>query len=630
MVKNLLKNQLLYLFILLILAFILRIVYLQCDTPLWHMYTDEGWKTLDARTFILTGDWYLSPNASPYYLFLFPVFTILEVISFLLFDIGYIQARIFPIICGLLTIFLSYKMVQRLFGGYWGLLAGFFLSFNYFFVMFNRSALVETPVICLMVMSLYFFVADEKRAINWFWSGFIFFLALITKLYAIIIFFCFIFSFIFLAKTNRLNDKSRFSPVLFWFSGLGIALVSWIFLWIIIFDWRTFSDVVALNLNLFFGAFNLKLQGGNVDSSLRFTGIILNYDSISVFWVWLFLRLSARISQIQQLFVNMPIISLLTGFYFVWLIQAPRRLIQTSVLEFFAMMWVLIGLLMVGLAQFSSFHYTIILVPAFVLLSVAFIKNFNFPLFSSNPLLRFGGLLIVFFLLQQIFYSIFITLEKKWLGSLPLQKLTHYFKLDLLITNYIEYGVLPFWYNLTFAEMYEFLQPMMIILSTFLAICIISYGYAFMRLHFLSSRKAHLQIEITRTRLIWAIMILFIGYNGIRFYEFFHTRKYTQVEVSQDIARLIPEEGSLTGGEFLLFNKKIKILHHHLDPLLYRNEITHILQNIYHPFYGKLSLTQFWQNFPNARLVKQYQIEHYLYNLYEIEYKPNHTNKPAK
>ncbi len=630
MVKDCLKNYTFYLLVLLILAFVIRVVYLQSDTPLWHMYTDEGWKTLDARTFILTGNWNLAPNTSPYYLFLFPIFTIVEVVSFLLFDIGYIQARIFPIFCGLLTILISYKTVKIHLKGYWGLLAAFFLSFNYFFVMFNRSALVESPVICLMILSLYFFVADGKRAVKWFWSGFIFFLALITKLYAIIIFFGFIFSFLFLSKTNRLRENSRFSPVFSWFLGLGTALVSWISLWILIFDWQTFSEVVTLNTNLFMGAFNIKLQGGNYDSSLRFTELIFNYDSISVFWIWLFLRFSARLSQIHQLFVNTPIISLLTGFYFVWLIQTPRRLAQISVLEFFAICWVIMGILMVGLAQFSSFHYTIILVPAFVILSVAFVKNMSFPLFSPDLLSRFGGIIIIFFMLQQIFYSIFLSFEKKWLGSLPLQKWTQYFKLDFLIKNYFANGILPVWHNLTFSEMYDFIQPMIIVLSAFFAIWMMSYCFAFLRVQFFSGFTSNVLVKISRKQIILVIIGVFLFYNGIRFYDFFKSIKYTQIEVSQDIARLMPEEGSLTGGEFLLFNKKIKIFHHHLDPLLYRNEITHILQNIYHPFYGKLSLTQFWKNFPNARLIKQYQIEHYLYNLYQIEYTQNNAITKTK
>jgi len=71
MAKGLLKYSSYYLPVLLFFAFLIRVIYLQSDTPLWHMYTDEGWKTLDARTFILTGNWYLTSNAAPYYLFLF-------------------------------------------------------------------------------------------------------------------------------------------------------------------------------------------------------------------------------------------------------------------------------------------------------------------------------------------------------------------------------------------------------------------------------------------------------------------------------------------------------------------------------------------------------------------------------
>lgn len=619
MAKSFLKYSSYYLPVLMLFAFLIRVIYLQSDTPLWHMYTDEGWKTLDARTFILTGDWYLMPNASPYYLFLFPIFTILEVVSFLLFDIGYIQARIFPLLCGLLTILIIYKIIQKHFKVYWGLLAAFFLSFNYFFVMFNRSALVETPVIFLIVLSLYFFLATEKRAKNWFWSGFLFFLALITKLYAIIIFVCFIFSFIFLFKIKRLKDDSRLSPILCWFLGFGTAAGIWIMLWIVIFDWRILCEVLTLNRNLFLGAFNFKMQGGNYDSSLRFTDYIFNYDSISACWIWLILRFSARFSQIYQFFINTPIISLLTGFYFVWLFQEPRRLFKISILEFFSVIWIFVGILMIGLAQFSSFHYTIILVPAFVVLSVAFIKNFTIPLFLPNLFARISGILIIFFMLQQLLYSIFISFEKKWLGALPLQKLSHYFKQDYLIQNYFEKGILPVWHKLTFLEMYEFIQPMIIVLSTFGALSLITYCYFFLRIKTASRLNHNSLFNITRKKMILTVLGLFALYNGIRFYEFFNSLKYTQAEVSQDIARLIPEKGGLTGGEFLLFNKRIKILHHHLDPLLYRKEITHILQNVYHPFYGKLSLTQFWKVFPNARLIKQYQIEHYLYNLYQIE-----------
>jgi hypothetical protein len=150
----------------LVIAAALRGVFPAADPPwrttvgvVWH---DEGAWVHNARNKALFGAW--SQDAwNPMYIA--PVFTGLEYLAFKAFGVGVRQARLVPEICGLASVWLLTLGVTRIAGRRAGLIAGVLVATNYVYVMWNRAALMEGPMVAFMVASWYCYVrahADSR------------------------------------------------------------------------------------------------------------------------------------------------------------------------------------------------------------------------------------------------------------------------------------------------------------------------------------------------------------------------------------------------------------------------------------------------------------------------------------
>src|SRR5262245_46487250 len=113
----------------------------------WH---DEGAWVHNARNRALFGSWSLD-QWNPMYIA--PVFTGLEYASFRAFGVGVRQARLVPEIFGLAAVCLLALGVQRIAGRLAALIAAALLATNYFYVMWDRTALMEGPMVAFMVAS---------------------------------------------------------------------------------------------------------------------------------------------------------------------------------------------------------------------------------------------------------------------------------------------------------------------------------------------------------------------------------------------------------------------------------------------------------------------------------------------
>ena len=140
----------------LLLAAALRGLYPAADPPwtttvgiVWH---DEGAWVHNARNKALFGAWRLDAW-NPVYIA--PVFTGLEYLSFETFGVGVRQARLVPAVCGLLSVWLLGLGVAQVGGRRAGLIAGGLLATHYVYVMWNRAALMEGPMVAFMVASWY-------------------------------------------------------------------------------------------------------------------------------------------------------------------------------------------------------------------------------------------------------------------------------------------------------------------------------------------------------------------------------------------------------------------------------------------------------------------------------------------
>jgi 4-amino-4-deoxy-L-arabinose transferase-like glycosyltransferase len=154
------------LFAMVLLAALLRGLFPAADPPwtttvgvVWH---DEGAWVHNARNKALFAAW-TADAWNPMYIA--PVFTALEYLSFEAFGVGVRQARLVPEACGVLSVWLLALGVSTVAGRRSGLIAGGLLATNYVYVMWNRAALMEGPMVAFMVASWYCYARAHARAI---------------------------------------------------------------------------------------------------------------------------------------------------------------------------------------------------------------------------------------------------------------------------------------------------------------------------------------------------------------------------------------------------------------------------------------------------------------------------------
>jgi 4-amino-4-deoxy-L-arabinose transferase-like glycosyltransferase len=144
------------LFVVAAAAILLRGVFPLADPPwqipvgvVWH---DEGAWTHNARNMALFGAWE-TDRWNPMYLA--PVFTVLEYVSFRVFGVGLWQARLVSEVLGFAAVLLVAGAVRHAAGRTAGAMAGALAATNFVWVMWNRAALLETTMVVPMTAALY-------------------------------------------------------------------------------------------------------------------------------------------------------------------------------------------------------------------------------------------------------------------------------------------------------------------------------------------------------------------------------------------------------------------------------------------------------------------------------------------
>jgi 4-amino-4-deoxy-L-arabinose transferase-like glycosyltransferase len=177
-------DRLFYVGLLLALAAgaVLRGSWLTSDPPthaatgiVWH---DEGPWVHNARNRVLWGTW-RTDEWNP--VFLTPVFTGLEYVSFATFGVGTWQARMVPVFSGLAAILLIGVGLASAAGARAGLIGASLLATNYVFVMWNRAALMESTMTAFIVASWSAYVLAQRRPVLGLLAGSAVVLAWFTK-----------------------------------------------------------------------------------------------------------------------------------------------------------------------------------------------------------------------------------------------------------------------------------------------------------------------------------------------------------------------------------------------------------------------------------------------------------------
>lgn len=150
-------------------AILLRFLFPAADPPwnpsvgvVWH---DEGAWVHNARNKVLFGSWSLDAW-NPMYVA--PVFTALEYVSFETFGVGLRQARLVSQVTGVASVLLLLLGVARVGGRAAGLIAGALLATNYASVMYDRAATMEASMVAFLVASWYCYVRAQSRP-AWGW-----------------------------------------------------------------------------------------------------------------------------------------------------------------------------------------------------------------------------------------------------------------------------------------------------------------------------------------------------------------------------------------------------------------------------------------------------------------------------
>ncbi len=156
-----------WLLVVLAVASALRLVWLRADPPtvdvvgvgiVWH---DEGAWTHNARNRALWGTW-KTDEWNP--VFVAPVFTALEYVSFRELGVGLWQARVVPAVSGLVAVIFLAAGLAAAGDRRTALIGSALLATNYAFVMWNRAALMESTMTAFIVVAWAAYAMAERRA----------------------------------------------------------------------------------------------------------------------------------------------------------------------------------------------------------------------------------------------------------------------------------------------------------------------------------------------------------------------------------------------------------------------------------------------------------------------------------
>lgn len=145
-------------------AAVLRFAWLRADPPaspsvgvVWH---DEGAWVHNARNRALWGVW-RTDDWNP--VFVTPVFTALEYAAFRELGVGTWQARTVPALSGLAVVALLMAGLVTVGDRRTALVGGALVATNFIFVMWNRAALMESPMVAFIVAGWAAYALAERR-----------------------------------------------------------------------------------------------------------------------------------------------------------------------------------------------------------------------------------------------------------------------------------------------------------------------------------------------------------------------------------------------------------------------------------------------------------------------------------
>ena len=440
MAKSLSESKLkqpVFLIFILLIGFLFRFMNLKGDAPAGDIsrsgvfYVDEGTYAHNVVNKALFGEWFLSDDYNA--MSNVPVFSLVQYAIVRTFGVGLVQIRSGAILYSLLSLILIWVILKSVDSNA-AIFAVILGAVNYFFIIYNRLALLENLLnLFLVIIAGLLFIYYHKKKSTWLIFATIFFVAGYFVKATVIFFLPVILIAIYLTNPfwkNRIFHLSVFIATLI------LLAIGCYYLWILPHkaDWLYFQQ---LNISL-------KIPGSPIQ-------ILSNY---------------ARYFGNLKLFPFMPIIYTVFLFYLGSLVCNLFKREKLSFPEILFMTWAVSGILFLGFFEYSPPRFSLILMPAIISLVAMFLsrigqKNFQLSRKECLIIITFVSIICCGQILFGIYRIVrdhhhFLSCYLPWL-SLPclgflfwthkslLQKKNYWIFTCIIILNLIQVGH----YNLT-------------------------------------------------------------------------------------------------------------------------------------------------------------------------------------
>lgn len=388
--------------VMLFLAFFLaRIVFLTADSPLWLSwstapFTDEGSKAMHIRNFLLFGEKDMTKiqelcndcNLQLPIIIDNPIVNAPLILFMNIFGINYFAIRMISVVFGLLSLLVFFFLIKEFFNEKTALLAVALLGFNFVFLMYNRIALLETPMTFFLIFSVFLWSRAFKQNSLLFsiLSSLAFAFALLYKPITLAFVPAFLVMQFLLFKNNANKNLKNLLINLFLF-------------------------ILPILLFVFFTP-NFSILG-DVASYQGAQGLSDIARTAGIFFI-------------NRMFIQMPIF-LLTAFIFAFyiLIKFFEKK-QFNALEIISIIWFFGMWAFFSLRAYQPPRYLIAVLPAMAVLSALFLtKLFELKRIEkiSLPKNLLSKIIFVFFFLIFVF-GVSLYLNKFFLSNNSLQQIT--------------------------------------------------------------------------------------------------------------------------------------------------------------------------------------------------------------
>jgi len=545
----------------------IRLFHILADPPVslsksGGLFFDEGANVQNARNKVLFGEWKFDDWNNMYYS---PLLNYVHYAVFSIWGVGLLQERIVGVAFSFLALIFFYSAFRASFTKWEALLGTTLLGCNYFFLMYNRVGLYETPLAAVMVVTFYFWQKSEtkRKPFTFFLLGVSCFTVFIFK--NIALYFLVAVALAFLWRFVALETEGSWRPrfrVSFWF-GCGVAFV--FVLWLLLFYLPNRDEVRAIGQS-----WSRLAMPRNFDALLK---NILREPLFSYFWLT------------PVIFTTAFLFAAITCYR---LLEAPREVPSA---DLFVLFWLLFGIGGLSILSYRPDRYYIPMVPPMCYLSA-----------------RFFG-----FLLKGVEFS-----KAKALGA------SSHFVTFVWSTLIFLYLVFPF-LNVLYPDLkaLRLSAESYLVLSILVSVALLGGIVLLMKTSWIGEKW---RVPVSFTRILALILLAVFFYNnGKNYLAWARAPEYQIVTVSRELGAILKPRSYIAGlaAAVLSLETDHRVLYafrgwfNDTPDLFERYPVTHLLVADYNT-----ELDWYRKSYPgimrNAHLLKTYHIWRSNFFLYEV------------